>query len=122
MCCSAMTDRKYKGVGWGLLVMLWGFTILFEFIPFWIGLVGTGLILLGVNAIRRLNAQSTSGDNLILGILALTWGMLELARPLLLQVSASGDWDWGIFAILLVTLGVILLVRASKLPAKDGID
>lgn len=107
-----MTERKYNGAGWGLLAILWGITILFDFIPFGAGLIGTGLILLIINAIHAFNSKPTRSDNVILGILALTWGALELARPFLLKISAAGDWDWGIFAILLVTLGVILLVRA----------
>ncbi len=122
MCCTAMTDRKYNGLGWGLLAILWGITILFDFIPFGIGLVGSGLILLGVHALRSFNAQPTRGDNVTLGILAFTWGALELARPVLLLISASADWDWGIFAILLVTLGVILLVRALARTQKPGLD
>lgn len=39
-------NENIEKVGWGLLAILWGMTILFDFLPFGTGLVGTGLILL----------------------------------------------------------------------------
>jgi hypothetical protein len=99
-------------VGWGLLAILWGATILFDFVPFSAGLIGTGLILLGANAILRLSQLPARSDNLVLGILILAWGGLEAARPWLRQLFPSADLDWVIFAILLIGWGLILLVRA----------
>jgi hypothetical protein len=104
--------RNLKRVYWGLLAILWGATILFDFIPFGAGLIGTGLILLGVNVARAINHLHTKNENTILGILAIAWGVLELARPLLRQWFPSYDLDWAIFAILLIGLGVVLLVHA----------
>jgi hypothetical protein len=82
-------NRTYEAVGWGALLLLWGATILFDFIPFGIGVAGTGLILLGVNAVRSLNHLSTKNDNTVLGILMLAWGGLELARPILHILTGS---------------------------------
>jgi len=104
-------DRTYEAVGWGSLLILWGATILFDFIPFGVGAAGTGLILLGVNAVRSLNRLPTKNDNTLLGILMLAWGGLELARPILRLLFESADLDWVIFAILLIGLGLILLLR-----------
>lgn len=104
--------RKMKRAGWGLLAILWGGTILFDFIPFGAGLIGTGLILLGVNIVRSINHLRPKNDNTVFGILALAWGGLELARPLLRQLFPSADLDWAIFAILLIGLGLVLLIRA----------
>lgn len=104
--------RNFKRVGWGLLAILWGATILFDFIPFGAGLIGTGLILLGVNVVRSINHLHTKNDNTVLGILGVAWGGLELARPLLRQLFPSADLDWTIFAILLIGLGLVLLTRA----------
>lgn len=103
--------RNLKRVGWGLMAILWGTTILFDFIPFGAGLVGTGLILLGVNLIRSIYHLDIKNDNMILGILSLTWGGLEFARSLLRQLFPSADLDWAIFAILLIGWGLILLAR-----------
>ncbi len=105
-------NENIERVGWGMLAILWGMTILFDFLPFSIGLVGTGLIMLGANTARRLNRLSASRDNAILGILILAWGGLEIARPWLGRLFPSADLDWVIFAILLIGWGLILLTRA----------
>ena len=99
--------------GWGMTFILWGITILFDFIPFSVGILGTGLILLGANAIRLLNKLPSRSNNTLFGILALAWGGLELARPILRQLLKVHDPDWAIFAILLVVFGAILLARAA---------
>ncbi len=109
-------NRKYETVAWGLLAILWGATILFNFIPFGIGVAGTGLILLGVNAVRSLNRLPTKNDNTVLGVLMLAWGGLELARPILRILFESADLDWVIFAILLIGLGLILSLRGFLRP------
>jgi hypothetical protein len=107
--------HNIKRFGWGSLAIVWGATILFDFIPFGAGLVGTGLVLLGVNIVRSISQLPTKDDNTVLGILALAWGGLELARPLLRQLFPSTDLDWAIFAMLLIVWGVILLTRALLL-------
>jgi hypothetical protein len=103
--------RIVNAVGWGLLLILWGTTILFDFVPFGVGVLGTGLILLGANWVHVRNDLPARDDNTLLGILALSWGVLEWARPALQQLFNLADWDWAIFAILLVELGMILIVR-----------
>lgn len=105
-------SRNVERVGWGLLAILWGATILFDFLHFGAGLIGTGLILLGVNIIRSINHLAMRNDNMVLGSLILVWGGLELARPLLGQLFPSADLDWVIFAILLIGLGLVLLTRS----------
>jgi hypothetical protein len=107
--------HNLKRVGWGLLAILWGATILFDFMPFGAGLIGTGLILLGVNIVRAIHHLHMKNNNTALGLLTLGWGGLELARPLLHQVFPSADLDWVIFAILLIGLGLVLLTRTLLL-------
>ncbi|MEW6406174.1 MAG: hypothetical protein AB1649_30685 [Chloroflexota bacterium] len=104
-------NRTIETVGWGTLLVLWGLTILFDFIPFGIGVAGTGLVLLGANAVRVINHIPTRNENSLPGILMLAWGGLELARPLLHAIFESADLDWVIFAILLILLGLIVLLR-----------
>jgi hypothetical protein len=103
-----IANRSFERVGWGLLAILWGVTILFDFVPFGAGLIGTGLIMLAVA--RATSRLFTKNDNTVLGILILAWGVLELARPWLRQLFPSADLDWVIFAILLIGLGVTLSV------------
>jgi hypothetical protein len=114
-------NRKYESIAWGLLAILWGATILFDFIPFGVGLIGTGLILLGVNVVRWINHLTARNDNTTLAVLMFAWGGLELARPFLRQLFPSADLDWVIFAILLIGFGVILLARVLLRTWKLGL-
>lgn len=114
-------NRTYEAVAWGMLLILWGTTILFDFIPFGIGVAGTGLILLGVNVVRSINRLPAKNDNTVLGILMLAWGGLELARPILRMIFQFDDLDWVIFAILLIGLGLILLLRGILRSWKIGV-
>jgi hypothetical protein len=109
-------NRKYETVAWGLLAILWGITFLFDFIPFGVGVLGTGLVVLGINVVRSLNNLPTNKDNTGFGILMLAWGGLELARPILRILFESADLDWVIFAILLIGLGLILSLRGFLRP------
>jgi hypothetical protein len=115
-------NKKYEMVAWGMLAILWGITILFNFIPFGVGLLGTGLILLGVNLVRSVYNLPTRTDNTVFGILMLAWGGLELARPFLRMLFKSADLDLVIFAILLVGLGLILFVRGFSLSRNKPRD
>ena len=117
---TQFSSNKLKRVAWGLLAILWGTTILFDFIPFGIGLIGSGLILIGVNIIRAMNNLSIENDNGMIGTLALAWGGLELGRPFLRQLFPSADLDWVIFAILLVGFGAIVLVPERLRIRKAG--
>jgi hypothetical protein len=115
-------NRRYETVAWGLLAILWGVTILFNFIPFGVGVLGTGMILLGVNVVRSIYALPTRSDNTVFGILMLAWGGLELARPVLRILFKSADLDWVIFAFLLIGLGLILFIRGFLLSRKTEGD
>ena len=115
-------NHNIERIGWGLLAILWGATILFDFVPFSVGLLGTGLILLGANIVRQLNQLPAKGDNTTLGILILVWGVLELARHWLQQLFPSADLDWVIFAILLVSWGLISLMRGLLIPRDQPFD
>jgi len=108
-------NRKYDTVAWGLLAIIWGITILFNFIPFGVGVLGTSLILLGLNVVRSIYALPIRSDNTLFGMIMLTWGGLELARPVLRNLFKSSDLDWVIFAILLIGLGLILFIRGFLL-------
>jgi len=97
-------NRNYEAIAWGALFIWWGVTELFEFLPEGTGALGIGLILLGVNAARSRKGIPTSSLSTTLGILALVWGGLELAGVVL-----SLPFEIPVFAILLITLGVIIL-------------
>ena len=96
-------------IAWGALFILWGLTSLFKFLPDGTGTVGIGVILVGLNLARSLTGRPTSGFTTTFGILALLLGGLELARPYL-----HLTFELPIFAILLLALGLIILMRAIK--------
>jgi hypothetical protein len=124
-CCPELQSREAKmtdaeafedrldTVGWGLLALVWGITILLDAVPFGAGLVATGLVLLGANAMLSRRGLERSRSNAVLGVLGLCWGVLELARPVLGQLFKGADLDWVIFAILLVIWSGVQLVRGA---------
>jgi len=104
-------NDNFVAIAWGLIFILWGFTILVDFIPASLGVFGTGLIMLGLNAARALKGISTRNDTTVFGVIASVWGGLELARPSLhLPFELT---DWTIFAIVLIVLGAIQLMREA---------
>ena len=96
-----------EAIAWGTLFIFWGITELFPALPKGAGAIGIGLILIGLNAARSWTGQSTSSFTITIGILALILGGLELARPFLRL-----PFELPIFAILLLALGSITLLRA----------
>jgi hypothetical protein len=98
-----------EAVAWGAIFILWGITELLPSLPKGTGAVGIGIILVGLNLARSWNGQPTSGFTTAIGILALLLGGLELARPFL-----HLSFELPIFAILLLALGLITLMRAMK--------
>ena len=113
-------NRKFEAIAWGLLFILWGVTALFDFVPGGVGIAGSGLILLGLNAVRSLRGLPTKSRTTTLGILALVWGGLELT-PLLFDLPFELS-DRAIFAIVLIVLGGILLTRELPRIPKQSIE
>jgi len=99
-------NRNLEVMAWGALFVWWGITELFPFLPHGAGTIGVGLILLGLNVARLLSGVRASGFTITLGILALVWGGLELAGSLL-----ALPFQIPVFAVLLIVLGAIMLVR-----------
>jgi len=66
--------------------------------------MGTGLIMLGLNAVRSLKSIPTVRTTTTLGIIALAWGALDQAR------IALGYPEGASFALLLVVIGLVIWV------------
>ncbi len=96
-------------LAWGAFFILWGITEMFPALPDGAGAIGIGMILIGLNVLRSWTGRPTSNFTTMLGILALLLGGLELARSLL-----NLSFELPTFAILLIVLGVITLVRELK--------
>ncbi len=103
-------NRRYNLVGWGaLLVWIGGVNFLpDERLPFGLGLLGIGTILLGINLARRaIHALPVNGTDITLGTIALALGASELLGSLVL------------IPIGLIAIGLVLLFR-SALPRKTA--
>jgi hypothetical protein len=94
-------------IGWGALLVWWGLSFMIGPITIGMSAVGTGLILLGVNAARALKGISASRSTTAWGIIALGWGILDHALALSFERS---------FAALLIVIGVVTLMSLLARP------
>jgi hypothetical protein len=102
-------NSNFDAIGWGALFIWWGISVMVPSLPNGSVAIGTGIILLGVNIARKLNAMPVSSFSTTIGVLALVWGALELVGMLV-----SLPFELPIFAILLIVLGVIILTPGLK--------
>ena len=103
---SSKLNETLEAVAWGVLLVWWGVTEMFDALPNGTGAIGVGLILLGLNAARSLKGIPIRMWSTMLGILALVWGGVDLVGSLL-----RPSFEMPTFAILLVVLGVMLIGR-----------
>jgi len=106
-------NRNFEAIAWGALFIWWGITALLPSLPNGSTVTGIGLILIGVNVARRLSGFPVNSFSTTIGVLALIWGVLELAGVLL-----SLPFELPVFAIVLIALGVMVLV--PELRAKQN--
>jgi len=97
-------NHRFAALGWGALFVWWGIVILVEPMTIGMGAIGTGLIFLGINALRALKGIPARESTTTLGVIALAWGGLDLARWLL---GLPGDLS---FALLLIVIGVVVFL------------
>lgn len=98
-------DRLLDGMAWGMLLVWWGLSFVPHFLPNGLDAAGTGLILLGISAVRKARGLAARGFVVGFGVLTLVWGALDLTRSVL-----HLDWQPPVVAILLAVAGVIILV------------
>jgi len=103
------TNLDFEAIAWAAFLIFWGFTAIFTSLPDGIGAIGIGLIMIGLNAARFLTGRSISGFTTTFGILAVLLGGLDLARTLL-----NLSFELPTFAILLLALGLVTLMRSVK--------
>lgn len=96
-------NSRLETVGWGLfLIMLGGFALVPD-VPEGTWLIGAGLIMLGLNAIRLLVGIRPSWFTLILGTIALLAGL-----------SSVLGVDIPVGPILIILIGLAVIVRALQ--------
>jgi hypothetical protein len=99
---QAAVSRRLDELAWALFLILIGAIWLLPAgtVPEGTWLVGAGLILLGINAVRSLKGVKMSGFAIVLGVLALVAGLGHLAG---VKVP--------VFAILFIIIGASIILR-----------
>jgi hypothetical protein len=82
--------------------------IMFDPLTIGMGAIGTGLIMLGVNAARLLNGIPAKGSTTAIGIIALVWGTIDTILGPNFELS---------FAIMLIVIGLVTIASLLK-PTK----
>ena len=100
-------DRLLEGLAWGMLLVWWGVSFVPGFLPNGLDAAGTGIILLGVNTMRRILGVPVRGFSIGLGILTIVWGALDMSRSVL-----HLDYRPPVLAVLLAVAGLIVLTAA----------
>lgn len=110
-------NHRLATMAWGALLIWWGVVIAVGPFTLAIGAIGTGLILLGVNAIRALKGIPIRNSNNWVGGIAIAWGALDQVRHMLALSP------WLSLALLLIVVGFANLLSPlfarSKLGAGD---
>jgi cytosine/uracil/thiamine/allantoin permease len=96
-------NKRLETVGWGLfLIMLGGFALV-KGVPEGTWLIGAGLIMLGLNAVRLVLGIRISWFTIILGTIALLSGL----------GSVTG-LDIPVGPLLIILIGLAIIVRALQ--------
>ena len=97
-----LLNRRLESFGWGLFLLILGVLWLFPegILPKGAWLIAAGVIMLGVNVVRYLNAIKLSGASLMLGFLALLFGVGEFM-----------NLNLPFVAILLIAFGIGIILR-----------
>ena len=95
-------NKRLEAIGWGLFLIIIGALWLFpnERVPDGTWLIAAGVIMLGVNAVRYLNDIKMSWASLLLGLLAVIFGLGEFV-----------GLDLPFVAILLIVFGAGIILR-----------
>jgi hypothetical protein len=102
-------NHIFSKIGDNLLLIWWGIVMIMHPLTIGMGAIGTGLILLGVNAARRIKRIPTRLTTTVIGSMAILWGLLDTLFHPRLEVS---------FALMLIVIGLVSL--AAMLARPDG--
>jgi hypothetical protein len=95
-------NKRLEDIGWALFLIMIGCLLLVptQQIPQGTWLIGTGLILLGINGVRYLNDIKMSIFSVVFGVFALVAGLGDLFGVKL-----------PLFAVFLILMGISILLK-----------
>jgi hypothetical protein len=93
-------DHQLERVSWALFLIMIGGLAFVPAVPSGAWLVGTGLIMLGLNAARWMNGLRTSTFTIVVGVAALALGVAQVVGT-----------DLPVFPLLLILIGASILWR-----------
>jgi len=95
-------NKRIENISWGVFLVMVGCIWLVpdRYVPQGTWLIGTGIILLGLNLIRFIKGIRMSGFTLLLGAIALISGVADLFFV-----------DLPLFPILLILIGANILIK-----------
>jgi hypothetical protein len=107
-------NKRLEAIGWGLFLIIIGalWIIPDERVPHGTWLIAAGVIMLGVNAVRYLNTIKMNRASVLLGLLALIFGVGQFV-----------GLDLPFVAILLIVLGAGIILQPwldPLLESKQG--
>jgi hypothetical protein len=113
---SSLKDFNHTtaAIGWGMLFIWWGIVIIVKPLTIGMGAIGSGLIMLGVNAARLRKGIPDKGSTATMGSICLAWGILDQAR-LMLGLNEGVSW-----AALLIVIGVVVFLVPLLARPKAG--
>ncbi len=91
-------DRRLVGLSWALFLIMIGGLWLIPNVPEGIWLIGTGLIMLGLNAARYVNGIRMQFFSSVLGAFAVLLGVAELL-----------GLHWPVLPIILIVIGASII-------------
>jgi len=100
-------DSTFSKIGDNILLIWWGIVMIVHPLTIGMGAIGTGLILLGVNAARRLKGIPTKLTTTVIGSMAILWGLLDTVFHPRFEVS---------FALMLIVIGLVSLATVLARP------
>ena len=104
-------DQRYEAVAWGGIFILLGSLMFIPGDQNNVFVMGTGMILLGLNLARSLAQIAVNRFTVILGAMALVLGGLSLLWP----VMGNGTrFEVDIFPFIILAIGLYLLIPGSK--------
>jgi hypothetical protein len=111
-------DAKIETIGWGLLFIWWGLRWwLLISLPDGSGLVGTGVILLGLNLARSLTNIRTRNLTTLLGLLTLAGGGI-----MVVDATMHLPFHLPAFEILLIVTGLVFLWRGMPRIRREDLS